>query len=136
MPLEVGIRSIFLSRKKAFCLTVSLFLLPSNGLVLRKGSRDYLFRSGEAMHKEFFGLTEEPFGLTPDPRFFFLTENHREIIDALIFGIGERDGLALLTGETGLGKTALIQQLRLMLPSHIVAVPIFHPQKTFNELLK
>jgi len=88
------------------------------------------------MHKEFYGLKEEPLGLTPDPRFFFLTEDHKEIIDALIFTIAERDGLALLTGESGLGKTTLIQQMLLMLPSHIIAVPVFHPQKTFDELLE
>ncbi len=98
--------------------------------------RLHTLRLREAMHKEFYGLTEEPFGLTPDPRFFFLTEDHKEIIDALIFTIAERDGLALLTGESGLGKTTLIQQMLRMLPSHIVAVPVFHPKKTFDELLE
>jgi general secretion pathway protein A len=88
------------------------------------------------MHNQFYGFAEEPFGLTPDPRFFFLTENHKEIIDSLIYRIGEKDGLILLTGESGLGKTTLIRQLLPMLPPNITAIPIFQPTKTFSELLE
>jgi len=90
----------------------------------------------EPMFNEFYGFYEEPFGLTPDPRFFFPTENHREVIDSLIYHIEERDGFVLLTGEIGVGKTTLIQQLLPMLGPAIQAIPIYHPAETFDGLLE
>ena len=88
------------------------------------------------MLDEFYGFSEEPFGLTPDPRFFFSTENHREVIDSLVYGIEERDGFVLLTGEIGFGKTTLIQQLLTVLGPAIQAIPIYHPGETFDGLLE
>ncbi len=88
------------------------------------------------MHNNFYGFTEEPFGLTPDPRFFYETEYQKEIIDSLIYGISEKDGLILLTGERGLGKTTLIIQLLQILPSNITPVPIFNAPKSFDDLLE
>ncbi len=88
------------------------------------------------MHNKFYGFKEEPFGLNPDPRFFFETEYHKEIIDSLIYVIREREGLILLTGEGGLGKTALIQQLLQSLPPHITPIPVLRPPKTFDDLLE
>jgi len=90
----------------------------------------------QPMFNEFYGFCEEPFGLTPDPRFFFSTENHREIIDSLIYHIKEKDGFVLLTGEIGVGKTTLIQQLLPMLGPAIQAIPIYHPAETFDGLLE
>ncbi len=90
----------------------------------------------QPMSNEVYGVPEEPFGLTPDPRFFFSTENHREVIDSLIYGIEERDGFILLTGESGVGKTNLIQQLLPMLGPTIQAIPIYHPAETFDGLLE
>jgi general secretion pathway protein A len=87
------------------------------------------------MHNSFYGLTEEPFGLAPDPRFFFETEYHKEIIDSLIYAIGEREGLILITGEGGLGKTALIQKLVQTLSPQVTAIPVFQPPATFEDLL-
>ncbi len=88
------------------------------------------------MFNQVYGFPGEPFGLTPDPRFFFSTENHREVIDSLIYGIEERDGFILLTGESGVGKTNLIQQLLPMLGPAIQAIPIYHPAETFDGLLE
>ena len=90
----------------------------------------------QPMSNEFCGFSEEPFGLTPDPRFFFPTENHREVIDSLVYGIEERDGFILLTGEIGVGKTTLIQQLLPMLGPTIQAISIDHPGEIFDELLE
>jgi general secretion pathway protein A len=90
----------------------------------------------QPMFNKFYGFSAEPFGFTPDSRSFFLTENNREVIDSLIYGIEERDGFILLTGEIGVGKTTLIQQLILMLGPAIQAVPIYDSSKTFDELLE
>lgn len=68
------------------------------------------------MYNKFFGLAESPFNITPDSRFLFLSRRHREALGALVYGIRERKGFILLTGEIGSGKTtvcrALVQELR------------------------
>lgn len=54
-----------------------------------------------------FGLTERPFGLTPDPHFYFETETHREALSHLDFLLGQKEGFALIYGDVGLGKTTI-----------------------------
>ena len=56
------------------------------------------------MYISYFGLTESPFSLTPDPRFLFMSQRHREALAHLLFGMGEKGGFVLLTGEVGTGK--------------------------------
>src|SRR5271163_2824882 len=63
------------------------------------------------MYKHFFGLRENPFNVNPDPRYLFLTPQTQEALDELTYGIQNRKGLILLTGEVGTGKTMLINQL-------------------------
>jgi general secretion pathway protein A len=90
----------------------------------------------QPMFNEFYGFSEEPFGFTPDLRFFFSTENLREVIDSLIYGIEKKEGFILLTGEIGVGKTTLIHQLLPMLGPAIQAIPIYRPPETFDGLLE
>ncbi len=87
------------------------------------------------MYKEFYNFSEDPFAIEPDPRFFFLTENHRKVLFSLVYGITETKGFNLLLGEAGTGKTTFIRHLLSMLGPHIKAIPIFDPPKTFDELL-
>ncbi len=61
------------------------------------------------MYETFFGLREQPFSLTPDPRFLWLSDTHREGLAALTYGITRRKGFLLLTGEVGTGKTTLLR---------------------------
>ncbi len=63
------------------------------------------------MYKSFFGLRENPFNVSVDPRFFFATRQTQEVLQRLAYGIQNRKGLILLTGEVGTGKTMLINQL-------------------------
>jgi len=88
------------------------------------------------MYKEFYGFSEEPFTLNPDPRFFFLTESYKEVLDSLIYEIGERNGFVLITGEMGIGKTTFIHQLLPMFDPKIRPIPIYHPPESFDELLR
>jgi general secretion pathway protein A len=87
------------------------------------------------MFKEFYGFSEDLFALEPDPRFFFLTENHKKVLLHLVYGITEAKGFTLLLGETGTGKTTFILHLLSMLGLHIKAIPIFDPPQTFDDLL-
>src|SRR5579875_1960315 len=56
------------------------------------------------MYLEHFGLERNPFSLTPDPRFLFLTSKYREAVAMLIFGVLQRKGFLVMTGEAGTGK--------------------------------
>jgi general secretion pathway protein A len=64
------------------------------------------------MYKKFFGLQENPFNINPDPRYLFLTPQTQKALDQLTYGIQARQGLILLTGEVGTGKTTVINRLR------------------------
>lgn len=88
------------------------------------------------MFREFYGFSEDPFPLEPNPRFFFLAESHRKVLFSLMYGITETKGFTLLLGETGTGKTTLICHLLSSLGPQIKAIPIFAPPKTFDELLE
>jgi type II secretory pathway predicted ATPase ExeA/LysM repeat protein len=63
------------------------------------------------MYTEFYNLREKPFNLNPSPRFLYLGESHREALNLLKYGVMERKGFILLTGEIGTGKTTMIQAL-------------------------
>ncbi len=63
------------------------------------------------MYKKFFGLRENPFNVSPDPRYLFVTPHTEEALSCLAHGIQRRKGFVLLTGEVGTGKTTLINKL-------------------------
>jgi general secretion pathway protein A len=59
------------------------------------------------MYCEYYGLRERPFNVTSDPAFFFLSSSHREALSHLVYGINERKGVIVISGEIGTGKTTL-----------------------------
>lgn len=63
------------------------------------------------MYKKFFGLRANPFSVSPDPRYLFLTRHMQEALDCLTYGVQSRKGFILLTGEVGTGKTTLVNKL-------------------------
>ncbi len=63
------------------------------------------------MYEKFFYLKERPFHITPDPQFLYLSKGHAQALDLLAYGIGDRRGFILLTGEVGTGKTTLCRAL-------------------------
>lgn len=88
------------------------------------------------MYLEYYGLSDKPFELSPDPRFLFLTPGHREALEGVRRGIENRKGLIVLIGEVGTGKTILIHALLGRLPEKIKTVLIFHPTFNFKEFLE
>jgi general secretion pathway protein A len=61
------------------------------------------------VYKDFYGLQEEPFNITPDPRFLYWSQKHQEAFRHLVYGVQSNRGLAVLTGEAGTGKTAILR---------------------------
>jgi general secretion pathway protein A len=76
------------------------------------------------MYLQFYGLREAPFSPTPDPKFLFQSARHREALAQLIYGVRERKGFLVLTGEIGTGKTTLLRSLleRLDATAHVAYV--------------
>ena len=89
------------------------------------------------MYLEFYGFREKPFNLTPDPRFVFLSKNHREAFAHLLYGINNRAGFIALTGEVGSGKTTVLRALLNQLDAdHYRTALIFNPALSPPELLQ
>lgn len=87
------------------------------------------------MYKEYFGFKETPFSIAPDPRYLFMSEQHREALAHLVFGIHSDGGFVLLTGEVGTGKTTICRCLLGQLPEKCVVAFILNPKLTVLELL-
>jgi len=88
------------------------------------------------MYNEFYGFSEKPFEVTPDPKFLYFTSSHREALDTMIKGINNRWGFICITGEVGTGKTTLVHSLLNRLDEKVKTVFIFHTLITFKELLR
>lgn len=88
------------------------------------------------MVNEFYGFREAPFNLTPDPRFLFMSERHREAYDHLLFGIRERKGFIQLTGEVGAGKTTLCRAVLAELGPTYKTALVLNPALTATQLLR
>ena len=88
------------------------------------------------MYTSFFGLTEKPFAITPDPRYLFLSERHAEALAHLLYGIDDAGGFVQLTGEVGTGKTTMVRSLLGQLPAHADVALILNPRITPEEFLQ
>lgn len=87
------------------------------------------------MYHEYFGISEDPFSITPDTRYLFLSERHRNAFAHLLYGVAEGGGFVQLTGEVGTGKTLLCRNLLAQLPNEVNVALIFNPRLTPLELV-
>jgi general secretion pathway protein A len=87
------------------------------------------------MYEAHFGLNEPPFSITPDPRFLFLTRGHRDALAYLHYGIEERKGFLVLSGEVGVGKTLVIRTLLGQLPDEVESAIVMNARLSFRQLL-
>jgi general secretion pathway protein A len=88
------------------------------------------------MYRAFYGLREKPFNLTPDPRFLYLSDKHKEAFAHLLYGIRSRSGFVMVTGEIGTGKTTICRNLLNQLDEDTELAFIFNPMLSPLELLK
>jgi general secretion pathway protein A len=88
------------------------------------------------MYNEFYGFREAPFNITPDPRFLFFSDKHREAFNHVLFGIRERKGFIQVTGEVGAGKTTVCRAILAELgPSYKTAL-VLNPMVTATQLMR
>ena len=87
------------------------------------------------MYEAFFNLRKKPFELLPDPEFMYLSRSHKKALTYLDYGIRERAGFILLTGDVGSGKTTLICDLLNKRYERATLAKIFNTRVTFEQLL-
>lgn len=89
------------------------------------------------MYLRYFGLREMPFNITPDPKFLFLSPTHHEALEHLRYGVNEKKGFIVLTGEVGCGKTTLCRRLLDDLEGQAVETAlILNPRLSETELVQ
>lgn len=89
------------------------------------------------MYLDYYHLARDPFSVSPDPDFLFLSPSHKEAIGSLLFCIENRLGFAVVTGEIGTGKTTVIRYyLASCNRENIVPVYIFNPELSFPAMLR
>ncbi len=89
------------------------------------------------MYLDFYGFRAEPFHITPDPDFLYLSPSHKEALAAIIYGVQQRKGFITITGEIGLGKTTIVRSyLERYDRTHIKTVLVFNANVSFTGLLR
>jgi general secretion pathway protein A len=87
------------------------------------------------MYLKHFNLSERPFSITPDPRFLYMSDRHREALAHLLYGLGEGGGFVQLTGEVGTGKTTICRCLLEQIPENVDVALVLNPKVTAEELI-
>jgi general secretion pathway protein A len=88
------------------------------------------------MYNEFYGFREAPFNITPDPRFLFFSDKHREAFNHVLFGIRERKGFIQITGEVGAGKTTVCRAILSELGPTCKTALILNPMITATQMMR
>lgn len=88
------------------------------------------------MYNEYFGFKEAPFSIAPDPRYLYMTTQHREALAHLVYGLNSEGGCILLTGEVGTGKTTICRCLLEQIPDQANVALVLNPKVSEIELLE
>jgi type II secretory pathway predicted ATPase ExeA len=88
------------------------------------------------MYNDFFGFSEAPFNITPNPRFFYRTQSGDEVLQVVRYGIESRKGLLVVVGEPGSGKTLFLRCLIRDLPAHVKPIVMQSPEADLDEIIR
>lgn len=88
------------------------------------------------MYNEYFGFKESPFSIAPDPRYLYMTDQHRDALAHLVYGLNSEGGCILLTGEVGTGKTTICRCLLEQIPQQAKVALVLNPKLSEIELLE
>lgn len=89
------------------------------------------------MYLDFYGLLKEPFHITPDPEFLYLSPSHKEALGVILYGVENRAGFMMITGGVGLGKTTILRSaLQRFDHEHTKTILVFNPCLAYGDLIK
>ena len=88
------------------------------------------------MYEKFYRLKQNPFDVTPDPQFLYLSESHRTALDSLLYGIEQKEGFIVITGDIGTGKTTICRAVLEKLDKKVKTAVIFNSFLTEGKLLE
>ena len=88
------------------------------------------------MYSSFYNLKERPFNVTSDPAFFYFSRKHKEALSHLFYGVSQRKGIIVLTGEIGTGKTTLCRFFLNQLGNNVKTAFILNPHFSETQLLE
>ena len=88
------------------------------------------------MHEEYYGFTEKPFSLTPDPKYLYKSESHGNAFDLLQYAIRRREGFVVVTGDIGTGKTTLCRAILEQLDRKTFTALVLNPFLAEDDLLR
>ena len=86
------------------------------------------------IYQDFFGFSEKPFDLTPDPKYLYLSPKHKEVLAHLVYGLQENNGFLKIIGEVGTGKTMICRSFLRELRSDFNIAYIFNPCINVSEI--
>jgi general secretion pathway protein A len=89
----------------------------------------------DVTYESFYELKENPFGVTPDPRFFFSGKSHQDALAYLRYTLGEHKGFAVVTGEVGVGKTTVVKTFIEKIDGGVDTAVVLNPKLSFKQLL-
>ncbi|MGV7220741.1 MAG: AAA family ATPase [Nitrospinales bacterium] len=92
--------------------------------------------SKRSVYKDFFGFSEKPFHLSPNPKYLYLSAKHKEVLAHLVFGLQENNGFLKIIGEVGTGKTMICKSFLKELHTNFSIAYIIHPSVNSLELLQ
>src|SRR5215212_2698179 len=88
------------------------------------------------MYEAYYGFTEKPFSLTPDPKFLFKSESHANAFELLQYAVRRREGFVVITGDIGTGKTTLCRALLDQVDRRTFTALVLNPFLSEDDLLK
>ncbi|HEY9079167.1 AAA family ATPase [Magnetovibrio sp.] len=89
----------------------------------------------QSMYQDYFGISENPFSIIPNPSYLYMSQRHQEALAHLLYGVSESGGFVLLTGEVGTGKTTICRALMEQLPDNTDLALILNPKLSETELM-
>jgi len=111
--------------------------LPAPALPVKEQDiKEALRKKPGNVYQDYFGLSEKPFDLTPDPKYLYLSPKHREVLAHLVYGIQENNGFLKIVGEVGTGKTMICRSFLKELHADFSIAYIFNPGINELELLQ
>jgi general secretion pathway protein A len=93
-------------------------------------------REGATMYEDYFGFTEKPFSLTPDPKFLFRSESHASAFELLQFALRRREGFMVVSGDIGTGKTTLCRAFLEQVDRRTFTALVLNPFLSEDDLLR